>query len=144
MRQQWAMECADRLQEYWRHWREHIRLKVRKNRARDGVRKCSLRLKDYELRLKVSRLRYNFVGPKTLQTQIRRIAAEFCCSRAGRVSCLRRTGLYVARKNAMCYACELNLMHLARAQGFTDPTTLDDIEQLLSYMPAVTENIPHR
>ena len=35
---------------------------------------------------------YNFVGPKALQTQIRRIAVEFSCSRVSRVSCLEKTG----------------------------------------------------
>ena len=44
----------------------------------------------------------------------------------------------------MCYACELNFMRLARAQGFTDPTTFNDVEQLLLYMPAVTENLLNR
>jgi hypothetical protein len=28
IRRQWVMQCADRLQEYWRQWREHIRLKA--------------------------------------------------------------------------------------------------------------------
>ena len=84
----------------------------------------TLRLKDYELRLtKMSRLLYNFVGPKTIQTQIRRIAAEFCCSRASRVSCFGGHWFVCGRENAIGYACELKTLRIrARAHSSTDPT----------------------